>query len=70
MLKIIAHIPPKNGLASGRVCVANAEKQPEIDMADARPNAKLPTRSIFHRSGVGQVSRYFGWRRVLASDRK
>ena len=39
-------------------------------MADARPNAKLPTRSIFHRSGVGQVSRYFGWRRVLALDRK
>ena len=35
-----AHISPKTGFASGQVCIANAEKQPEIDMADARPQRK------------------------------
>ena len=60
-----ASIPPETGFASGQVCVANAKNQPEIDMLDARLNAKLPTRSIFHRSCAGQVSRYSGWRRGL-----
>ena len=65
-----AHIPLRTGFASGQVCVANAKKQPEIDMPNARPNAKLPTRSIFHWSCIEEVLNYFGWCRGLAFDRK